>query len=221
MSFTLLHCQQRSDEWRQARAGRLTGSNAHCVTAKGKGGEALTRRDLRYRIALERITGRQEADDYLSFDMRRGIDLEPQAIAAYSAFTAVEVLRTGFISSNSLPIGCSLDGHVADFSAIIEIKCSKSALHIKHWLHRDEFVHENWQQIAHNLWVTGAKSCDLVSFNPTVPSRLRLLRVEVPRSAARIPEYIEAAERFLLDVDSTVREIEALAEAAVITTEKL
>lgn len=213
MTFSIIECTQRSSAWFKARAGRITGSMAHCVTAKGKGAEALTRRDYRYRVALERITGLPEPDDYLSFDMRRGIEMEPHAIAAYEAFTGLAVLRSGFIAHDTLPIGCSLDGHVGDFERIVEVKCCKASLHIRHWHARDEFVREHWQQIAHILWVTGAKDCELVSFNPHVPPALRLLRVPVSRADARLPEYIEQAQQFLAAVDATVREVQALADA--------
>jgi hypothetical protein len=214
VSFTIINCEQRRPEWFAARAGRLTASVAHCAVAKGKGSaEAVTRRDLRYKLACERITGQPEPDDFLGYDMRRGIEQEPRALAAYEALTGLEMLRTGFIAHDALLIGCSLDGNSDNFERILELKCCKSSLHVRHWHARDEFVREHRQQIAHCLWVTGAKACDLVSFNPYVPPRLRLLCVTVLRQDSRIDEYVDQAERFLVDVESTVREVQALAEA--------
>jgi hypothetical protein len=215
VKFSVIQCEQRSPEWFAARCGRLTASVAHCAVAKGKGSaEAVTRRDLRYKLACERITGQPEPDDFLGNDMRRGIEQEPRALAAYEALTGLKVLRTGFIAHDALPIGCSLDGNSDNFERILEVKCCKSSLHIRHWHDRNEFVREHSQQIAHCLWVTGAKSCDLVSFNPHVPAKLRLLCVPVLRQDARIQEYVDQAERFLVDVESTAAEVQTLAEAA-------
>ena len=215
MSFRIIQCVQREPAWHQARCGRLTGSVAHCVTARGSRGEAVTRRDLRYRLACERITGQPEPDDFLGFDMRRGIEQEPRALAAYEAAIGRKVEKTGFLQHNALMVGCSLDGHVGQaFEQIVELKASKAALHIRHWKLREEFVREHWQQIAHCLWVSGAEACDLCSYNESVPEQLRLLRVTVLRCDAKLEAYIPAAERFLADVESTVREVQALAGTA-------
>jgi hypothetical protein len=182
------------------------------VTARGSRGEAVTRRDLRYRLACERITGKPEPDDFLGADMRRGIEQEPRALAAYEAAIGRKVEKTGFLQHNALMVGCSLDGHVGQaFEQIVELKASKAALHIRHWKLREEFVREHWQQIAHCLWVSGAEACDLCSYNESVPEQLRLLRVTVLRCDAKLEAYIPAAERFLADVESTVREVQALA----------
>jgi hypothetical protein len=214
VSFTIVPGEQRTPAWYQARCGRLTGSVAHHVTARGKHGEAFGRRDLRYKLALERIIGVPEPDDYQSFDMRRGQELEPAAIAAYEAATGRTVEKTGFISHNELPIGCSLDGHHGGFQTLLEVKCCKPALQVQRWHNRVEFIAEHWAQCAHNLWATDAASVELVSFSPHLPPNLRLLRVTVTRRNARLEEYISAAERFLADVERTVQEVQALAEAA-------
>jgi hypothetical protein len=213
VSFSIIPCDQRSPAWYQARCGRLTGSMAHCVTAKGKGSEALTRRDYRYRLACERIAGEPIVDEFVSADMRRGINLEANAIAAYQSATQLSVEITGFIADDKRLIGCSLDGHIGQFECILEVKCCKASLHVLHWHTREEFVREHWPQIAHGLWVTGAAAAELVSFNPQVPAALRLLRVLVLRQDAQLDEYIDQAEWFLEDVDATVREVQALAEA--------
>src|SRR5258708_7278928 len=114
MSFTICEAEQRSAEWFAARAGRATGSNADCVMAQGKtaNAEAVTRRDYRVRLAVERIIGKSQEDDYLSADMRRGIELEPEAILSYEAFTGELVRQTGFLVVDQHMAGCSLDWDV-------------------------------------------------------------------------------------------------------------
>jgi hypothetical protein len=132
--FTICEAEQRSPEWFAARAGRATGSNADCVMAQGKKAneEAVTRRDYRVRLAVERIIGKSQEDDYLSADMRRGIELEPEAILSYEAFTGNLVRRTGFLVMTDYPVGCSLDWDVNDFEGFGELKCPKAAIHIEY-----------------------------------------------------------------------------------------
>jgi len=214
VSFTVLACPQRSDAWRAARCGRLTASVAAAAVARGKGAtEAVTRRDLRYRLACERLTGVPEPDDFLGWDMRRGINLEPEALLAYESATQTRLEKTGFLAHDTLPIGCSLDGHVGRFEHLVEVKTAKPSIHIRRFHEREAFVAEHRAQICHALWVTGAEDVELVSYSPLLPPALRLLRVLVPRDQAGLDEYVPAAEAFLADVERTVEEIEAMAAA--------
>src|SRR4051812_17167414 len=117
MTFTIIDAPQRSNEWFAARVGRLTGSVAADAMAGPlkSGGEPAARRDLRTRLALERLCQRSLEDDYLNADMKRGIELEPEALAAYEAATGNLVQVTGFLSHTELLAGCSLDGHIGNF----------------------------------------------------------------------------------------------------------
>src|SRR6185295_6009416 len=111
-AFTVVDAPQRSPEWFAARLGRLTGSRAGDMMATIKSGEAASRRDLRLQLVLERLTGTVQDDGYVSADMRRGIAREPAALAAYEVATGHLVQTTGFLQHDTLPAGCSLDGHV-------------------------------------------------------------------------------------------------------------
>lgn len=55
--------EQRSPEWYVIRAGKLTGSAAFAILAKGRGKEeAAPRRNLRARLVAEQLTGQPEED---------------------------------------------------------------------------------------------------------------------------------------------------------------
>jgi hypothetical protein len=213
--FTICTAEQRSAEWFAARLGRVTGSKASCVTAKPKSGngEAVTRRDYRMQLAIERLTGVREEDGYLSADMKRGVELEPAAIAAYESFRGEITRRTGFLALVDIMAGCSLDFDVNDLEGFAEIKCPKSAIHI-------EYVDEKRvppayeKQILHNFWVSGAKWCDFVSYNDVVPEHLQLLCVRVQRDEAAIAAYETAVKRFLAEVNITAKRIRELKVAA-------
>lgn len=214
VSFAVINCDQRSPEWYLARSGRLTGSRAHCVLAKARGGgESLQRRDLRLELACARITGLpQEDEGFISADMRRGMELEPLALAAYEVATGDLVTKTGFLACNEYQTGCSLDGHVGDFAGLVEFKCPKIATHLRYWRNPREFIEEYGAQVAHCLWVTDAAWCDLCSYDNRVPAALQLLRVRIDR--ASVAAYAAAAQVFLAEVTVEVQEINKLAGIA-------
>jgi hypothetical protein len=211
VKFTIIEAEQRSPEWFLARAGRVTGSRADALLAKGRGSaESIQRRDYRLQIACERLTGIPQEGGYVNAEMQRGIDLEPFALAAYEVLTGEMVRKTGFLSSDEIMVGCSLDGDIANFSGILELKCPKSATHIGYWRSPDSFIDAYRSQVLHNLWVTGAGWCDLVSFDDRMPKPLQLLRVRIARSDADVARYAEEVNRFLAEVGIEVQDINEL-----------
>ena len=214
MSIKINDCEQRTTEWYQARAGRLTGSVADAITATLKsGGEPAARRDLRLQLAVERITGQaMESDGFTSKEMQRGIDLEPAALSRYEAETGELVRKTGFISHTALMTGCSLDGDVDDMQGIIEVKCPKSATHID-YLKGNRLPPAYVPQVSHNLWVTGAHWCDFISYDDRLPEGLQFFCVRVRRADLDIPGYETAALAFLAEVVAEHERLERLRAA--------
>jgi predicted phage-related endonuclease len=206
----ILAVDQRSDAWRQARLGRITGSRAADLVATIKSGEAAARRDYRIELVCERLTGISADDGYVSKDMQRGTDLEQAAFAAYEARTGRLVRKTGFIAHDVLMAGCSLDGDVNECRGFVELKCPKSATHLR-YLRSGSVPSDYLPQITHNLWITGAEWCDFVSFDDRFPPTLQFFRVRVPRDDRAIAAYEAKAVAFLAEVD---RECEALATMA-------
>jgi hypothetical protein len=206
LPFVVVQCVQNSPEWYATRAGKLTGSRADVPTAKPKSGtgEAITRRDYRIQMALERIVGRSLEDRYLSRDMLWGKENEPLARYAYEAHTGNLVEEVGFLHLPSLPVGCSLDGVVEDrgLRGFIEIKCPKSATHWE-YLQLSGAPDEYRFQLIHNFWVTGFDFCDFVTFDPRYPKPLRLAVRRVMRNADAINTHIGHAMQFLAEVTTT------------------
>jgi hypothetical protein len=191
---------QGTPEWFAARLGRVTGSRAKDVLATIKSGEAAARRDYRVELVTERLTGQPQDDGFVSKDMQRGTDLEPEAFAAYEAETGVLVRRTGFIALDHMMIGCSLDGDVDNLSGLIEIKCPKMATHYRYLMNANT-PSEHRAQMLHNVWVTGAAWCDFVSYDPRFPDGLRLVIRRVTFTPEEIAAYADAVSVFLAEVD--------------------
>jgi putative phage-type endonuclease len=207
--FTICEAEQRSPEWHQARLGRLTGSSAADMLATIKSGEAAARRDLRLRLVCERLTGVVQEDAFVNAAMQRGIDCEPLACAAYEARTGEMLTRTGFLAHTEHLAGCSLDGHVGDFAGIVELKCPKSATHLKN-LRAARLPAEYVAQVTHNLWVTGAAWCDFVSWDDRFPVDLQLVIVRVARESLDLAAYERQALAFLAECEAEVAAVRGL-----------
>lgn len=211
MSFITITNDQRSDAWRLARVGRLTGSCAVDMMATVKKGEAAARRDLRAQLVCERLTGQPQEDNYVSKEMQRGIDRESEAFAAYEVLTGRVARKVGFLAHPELMAGCSPDGEVRNFKGLVELKCPKSATHL-HYLRTRKAPAEHLPQIIHNLWITGASWCDFVSFDDRFPPGAQLLIVRVERNEAEIASYELLARQFLSEVDRDVADVRQMLE---------
>lgn len=204
--FTIVTAEQRSAEWYAARAGRLTGSCAWMALDFLKSGkETAKRRDYRYQLVAERLSGLPEDDGsgYVNAAMQRGIDKEPDALGAYEVLTGRVARKTGFLAHTKFLAGCSLDAHVGDFEGIVEIKCPKTATHIA-YLRTGTVPEDYLPQIWHNLWISGAQWCDFLSFDDRLAEHMRTFLVRVERDQKAIDAYADQALTFLADVDREV-----------------
>lgn len=205
--FQILECEQGSPEWHAARAGKLTGTAATDMTAVVKSGEAAGRRNLRTRLALERITGRPQPEgDYFGKDMQRGKELEPVAFGEFEAVTGSILERTGFLYIDP-DVGCSLDAHLGDFEEIAEIKCPNAAIHYSYLQGGKTIPKAYREQCRHNLWVTGAKRAHFMTYNEDLPEKLRLFYVTMTAEELDVAGYEKLALAFLREVDEEVASI--------------
>src|SRR5688572_22349286 len=125
--FLISSHEQGTDGWRQDRAGRVTASKADCLTAKGRDGksEGVTRRDYRFQLAIERLTGAPAEESFISKEMAWGTEQEPYARMAYEAASGEDLRQVGFCYLQDLPVGGSPDSLIGD-DGLLEIKCPKS-----------------------------------------------------------------------------------------------
>ncbi len=210
----ILTTSQGTDEWITARLGRLTGSRAADMMATVKKGEAASRRIYRVQLCLERLTGVSQENDYVSKDMQYGLDREADAFAAYEAVTGNLAQTAGFIAHDELQAGCSLDGHVDDYTGILELKCRKSANHLS-FLKTHKVPQDALWQVTHNLWISGAQWADYVSFDDRFPEAVRLVIVRINRADVDLAAYVVSARLFLDEVERECTEVVEMAKMAV------
>jgi hypothetical protein len=211
--MTILRAPQRSPEWVSARLGRVTSSVAADMCSQPKKGKEETagRRNLRVRLALERLTGKSHERSFTSQAMQDGINREPAAFAEYEAQTGELLNRCGFVMHDTLMAGGSPDGYLGNFDALVEIKSPIPATHLE-YLQSGKVPGDYLKQVQHLLWLTGAKYCDWFSFNPDFPEGARTKIVRIERNEADCAAYELLLTMFLREVEAECASITSYAQ---------
>lgn len=208
---------QRSPDWFALRAGKLTGSAAKDMLAKIKSGEAAARRDLRFKLVAERLSGQSQEDTYVNAAMQWGIDHEADAVDTYQAISGCFVDLIGFCEHDSLCAGTSPDGFIGE-QGILSVKCPKTATHLR-YIRDGVEPSEHAAQNTHELWLTGRAWIDFVSYDPRLPDGLRVFGVRVTRTRAELDAYDREVRAFLAEVDTAVNALRTLTNLAGVLRE--
>ena len=198
--------EQRSEEWFQARLGKVTASRVADVLAKIKSGESASRRNYKIQLVSERLTGEKQ-ETYINQAMQDGIDREFYARERYvQQFGEVE--EVGFVKHPTLEAGASPDGMVGE-DGIIEIKCPMGSTHTETLMTQDvpsRYV----PQIQFQLLVTGRKWCDFVSYNPMFPEHLQVFVKRVEADPVYQKELESEVKQFLSEVDNVINKLKEI-----------
>jgi len=156
----IIDCEQRSEEWFEARLGIPTSSNFNkIVTSEGKPSKQA--KNYLHKLAGEFVSGAEE-ESYQSIAMIKGIEKESDARTLYELIEGTEVEEVGFCLEGNY--GASPDGLVGD-NGEIEIKCPIISTHVSYLLNR-QLPTEYFQQVQGQMLVTGRDWCDFMSFYP-------------------------------------------------------
>jgi len=211
--FDIVVTEQRSADWFDARLGLVTGSKAGAVWNKtAKGLRTAEWKKYQDQLLAEALTALPNDDVFVSYEMQRGIDLEPVARRAAAKRLGVQIRETGFLASHTLRAGSSLDGDINDFEAIVEIKVPRTTTHLSYI--EDKGLPDTYMgQLLHNLYISKADTIFFVSFDDRLPPHLQLCIVE--RKAKDLP--LEEYERDLLTfLDELKTRTAALAQGEVL-----
>lgn len=191
--------EQGTDEWLTARLGRATASRFGDVLATIRTGEATARAKYRIELALERSMG-MPTERYKSAAMIWGTETEELARVEYQLKTGNIADESGFFQHKTLMAGASPDGLIGE-DGLIEIKSREIYNHVK--MLRGNMVDNSYMpQIQGQLWVTGRRWCDFVSFAPELPENAQLFIRRVMRDEDYIRNLESELTRFLQEVES-------------------
>jgi putative phage-type endonuclease len=200
--------EQRTDEWFNARLGKVTASRVTDVVARTKTGYAASRDNYMAQLIVERMT-QQAEKSFSSSAMQWGTDTEPLARAAYEAERQVMVDEEAFVEHPEIAnAGASPDGLVGA-NGLVEIKCPNTSTHIDTLLtqtvpkkYLDQMM---WQMIC-----TGREWCDFVSYDPRMPEHLQLFIKRIPFDAEYANTLNTEVSKFLEEVDATIEKLDNL-----------
>jgi hypothetical protein len=194
---------QGSQEWLQARCGKVTASRVHDIVATTKsGGYTAGRKNYLAELVTERLTG-VPAPSYQSPAMLWGIECEHKARFAYALDHGVEVEEVGFVPHPRITdAGCSPDGLLRT-NGLLEIKCPNTATMIEVLLGAKTdpgYINQMQFQLA----CTGRQWCDLVTYDPRLPAPMQMHVTHFERDDKAIAELELEVQQFLIDLDATV-----------------
>jgi len=162
--------EQRSNEWFEARKGKMTSSNSATIASNGKGLETYI-----YEILASKYS-RNDEEKYLSIDMQRGIDLEDQARNVYDIeYETVE--QVGLIDYNEY-FSSSPDGLVGKDGGI-EIKCPNSSNFFRLLVNGKDAIDKKYLwQMQGQMLAANRKWVDFVAYNVGFDKSLVVIRIE-------------------------------------------
>ena len=175
--FKIHRCEQRSQEWDDLRAGRITASIAKkLVTPTGKA--SSTYRGEIGRIVAEAMGWQPPEFFQKSYWMERGIDLEPEARGMFQMQTGLVMEEVGFLSHETWAAGASPDGINENLKEGLELKCPKPSTHVS-WLREfdksGEVPSEHLPQCHFSLAVTGWDKWHFMSYHEEAPDLIAVV----------------------------------------------
>jgi hypothetical protein len=157
--------QQGSEAWHQIKLGRFSGTRiGKLLMGKSTSGY----QNAIAEVAAEILT-RETEENFVSDDMQRGIDLEPQAATIYSSIFEVDLQEVGFIEPEhelSEWTGVSPD-RLIDSDGMLEIKCPKVKTLFK-YIEKNVLPLEYRPQVQGQLWVAKRQWCDFMAYYPNL-----------------------------------------------------
>lgn len=200
--------EQGSPEWFAMRAGKVTGSMITAVLAEGAGKkEATTRRNYRYQLALERITGVVQPTHETSA-MRAGTENEPLARGTYEGEMGVLVTEVPFVDHPTIEwCGASPDGRVEE--GLLECKCPTPPVHMD-YLISGKIPYQYRAQMCLQMMCAEAPWCDFVSYCRQMPEDLKFLCLRYYPEPKLVSDITVKTIRFLVEVKTLVDDMNTM-----------
>lgn len=209
-----LYVQALQDSADEAEARRVAGYKAaprsetirRALAGESVGDFTTAAKDYAFRLAIERISGRplDEMDQFETYAMRRGREMEPEARRAHEFHSGIEVVQTGLVLTEDGKFGASADGLIGTDGGA-EYKCLMSPERIRAVILSGD-LSEFTDQVQGCLWLTGRKWWHFCLYCPALADIGRALTVH---AVDRDDDYIAALEADLIEFDRLVMTYEA------------
>jgi hypothetical protein len=179
---------QGTTAWSELRAGIPTASEFdRIITPTGK--PSKSQEGYRLELLAERLMGHPSVE-FTSSWMERGSHMEAEAVSFYEFQRDCQTTKVGFVTNDEETVGASPDRMVGE-DGLLETKVPKASTHVGYLLFRTvDRVY--FPQIQGQLWVTGRKWADILSYHPEMPPAL----IHVERDEAFIKSLADEVMKF-------------------------
>lgn len=198
--MNIIDVKQGTTEWIMARLGVPTASCFDQILTAKKLEPSASQAKYLARLCAEWFIGEPIDDGSGSGFTDRGTGMEEEAARWYSFDTGSSVESAGFCLHDDHIAGCSPDRFV-EADGLLEIKCPAAHTHMNYYLNGFEDAYT--LQVQGQLWVTGRKWLDKLSYHPVIPCvTLRVQRDEkiiaaIDREVRAFAEKLDAARKRL------------------------
>lgn len=160
-----------------------------------------------YEVAMERLG--VEREEITAPALEWGNEWEAVAKRAYEAekFCTVTDFDLPVIHPELPYVAGTPDGWAVEGEGLIEIKCPYNPTnHMLNIANRDQ-VSNYYAQMQGYMWITGAKWCDFVSYDPRFPESLRLCVYRIDRDQDFIDQLSDRIKLLNEMADSLIQSI--------------
>lgn len=201
--------EQRSQPWRDARAGKFTASEMwKLMTSPRSKNAEFSETALTYIMTkvAEEVTGRVH-ESGPAYPLVWGEEQEPIAKQYITDKLGIEIKPAGFVIRNAHS-GGTPDGYIGE-DEILEIKCPfNSANHVEYLLLKTpedllDFKKENFYQVHTNMLFCNRPKSRLISYDGRFPESQQLAILNVPADSqvqAAIIERLDKAIQKKLEI---------------------
>lgn len=203
----IIDCAQNSEGWYKARCGIPTGSCFATVQAEGKtkGSPSVTRRKYMLQLIGEQNQTR-DPERYESEAMKRGHELEAEAVQVYELLTGNKAEPVGFLRQDFAwgSVGCSPDRLIGS-DGILGVKTAKPEI-LYEWILAQRLPPEHVAQTQGELWIAEREWFDFIAYWPGLPLFIHRVYPD--------PEYQQnlcsALMQFYSEMHDLTKQIEAM-----------
>lgn len=169
----VLDLQQGTQEWLDARAGVITGTTLKKVCGKDASG-------FMYELIAQTVAPTDE--HFVSDDMERGTEMEPEAIQAYEAETGVLTEEVGFCLHDEYDwLGLSPDRLIkkkGKYVKAVEVKCPASKTQIKYIAEGGIPTEYRHQVLQYFIVCETLQELDFVTYDPRITIEALQLNIQ-------------------------------------------
>jgi len=154
-------------------------------------------------------------NNFQSYEMERGNELEPIARKEYERIYGVTVEQYGWVENEKIKIsGISPDGYIPSLNKAIEIKCPSDNTHVIYMMNPTAFFEKYCWQIVDNFLVMGVESTDCISFRPENRIKPMVVYTATPTTLINISKkeclpistLVDMANKRLLELEECIKE---------------